>query len=225
MNPQNPLWDCAGWFGKIPSHGDFLTRRLPASFVEPWDQWLSDELYEARSGLGERWRAAYEAAPIRCFSLGRDVLDDRVWYGLLAPSADRVGRQFPLTLALSPALPAAPPLAWEWWDALVNAARRGLAPHGTADGLDHALADFVSRQTEYPHDHREPTHLAVAGREPVPEGDSGHGHRHLPPATIKDRSSAWWSWAPEEPTATVPLIFDGLPRGRGFLQLLAAGEI
>ena len=26
-----------GWYGKLPASGDFVTRRLPPSFIEPWD--------------------------------------------------------------------------------------------------------------------------------------------------------------------------------------------
>ena len=38
-----------GFFGKLPSHGDFLSRRLPRSFVDPWDSWLQSRT--ARRGL------------------------------------------------------------------------------------------------------------------------------------------------------------------------------
>ena len=30
-----------GWYGKLPASGDFATRRLPPSFIEPWDAWLN----------------------------------------------------------------------------------------------------------------------------------------------------------------------------------------
>ena len=100
MNPPASRPDRPGWFGKIPSLGDFATRRLPGSFVEPWDEWLSAELSEARFVLGDTWPAIYEQAPISCFSLGLGTVDDHTWHGILVPSFDRVGRQFPLTIAL-----------------------------------------------------------------------------------------------------------------------------
>ena len=48
MNPHHSPPERVGWFGKIPALGDFVTRHLPPSFVQPWDEWLSAELSEAR---------------------------------------------------------------------------------------------------------------------------------------------------------------------------------
>ena len=33
-----------GWYGKLPSAGDFLGRRLPPEFQGPWDRWLQHGL-------------------------------------------------------------------------------------------------------------------------------------------------------------------------------------
>ena len=35
-----------GFFGKLPSHGDFLRRRLSDDFVRTWDDWLEECLAE-----------------------------------------------------------------------------------------------------------------------------------------------------------------------------------
>jgi type VI secretion system protein ImpM len=37
-----------GWFGKLPSLGDFASRRLPDAFVSRWDRWLQGGLARAR---------------------------------------------------------------------------------------------------------------------------------------------------------------------------------
>ena len=58
-----------GWFGKLPHLGDFASRRLPPSFVRPWDRWLQRGLASARSELGERWLDLYLVAPILRFWL------------------------------------------------------------------------------------------------------------------------------------------------------------
>jgi type VI secretion system protein ImpM len=30
-----------GFYGKLPTAGDFVTRRLPIDFVRVWDRWLA----------------------------------------------------------------------------------------------------------------------------------------------------------------------------------------
>jgi type VI secretion system protein ImpM len=95
-----------GWYGKLPSLGDFASRRLPPHFVEPWDAWLAQGLAAWRDSSPD-WLAAYLAAPSWCFVLGPEVLPPApgasrpgpAWAGVLMPSVDRVGRYFPLTIA------------------------------------------------------------------------------------------------------------------------------
>ena len=48
-----------GWYGKLPANGDFLTRRLPPSFIEPWDAWLNRILAGSRERMGAGWRDAF----------------------------------------------------------------------------------------------------------------------------------------------------------------------
>lgn len=90
----------AGWYGKIPALGDFASRRLPLSFVNSWDEWLQRSMVASRSSLRERWQELYLNSPIWRFALLPGVLDDACWIGIMMPSADRVGRYFPLTIAL-----------------------------------------------------------------------------------------------------------------------------
>lgn len=88
-----------GIYGKMPSNGDFVTRRLPAAFVEPWDLWLQDAIADSRDQLGEHWLSIYLTSPIWRFVLSPGVAGQRPWVGALMPSVDRVARYFPLTLA------------------------------------------------------------------------------------------------------------------------------
>jgi len=41
----------AGFFGKLPSRGDFVSRYLPKSFLEPWDNWLQTAIAQSRQQL------------------------------------------------------------------------------------------------------------------------------------------------------------------------------
>ena len=126
-----------GLYGKLPAHGDFIRRRLPDSFVTPWDAWLQAGILAAREALGDGFAEAWSQAPAWCFRLPPGVCGPDAAAGLLLASEDRVGRLFPLTLA---ALldPADPPPAAGWYDALRDAARDAA---GSADTLLAALPD------------------------------------------------------------------------------------
>ena len=87
-----------GLFGKLPSHGDFLRRRVSDAFVDAWDAWLRECLAESRSALGERWIDVYLTSPAWRFVCERGVCGPAPVVGLMVPSVDRVGRFFPLTL-------------------------------------------------------------------------------------------------------------------------------
>ena len=89
-----------GFYGKIPTNGDFVSRHLPRTFVDPWDQWLQESIATSREQLTEQWLDRYLTGPIWNFALSKRVCGDKNWVGLVMPSVDRVGRYFPLTLAV-----------------------------------------------------------------------------------------------------------------------------
>lgn len=88
-----------GFFGKLPAFGDFVQRRLPAAFTNPWDQWLQEALAASRAKLGEAWLDLYLTSPLWRFAVAPGIAGQAGWAGVLMPSVDRVGRYFPLTLA------------------------------------------------------------------------------------------------------------------------------
>jgi type VI secretion system protein ImpM len=98
-----------GWFGKFPALGDFVQRHLPDSFVPAWDAWLQGGMAAASQQQGEEWKDNFLRFPVWYFLRGvpdQESVDDphRLWAGMLVPSADRVGRLYPLTIAFD--LPA-----------------------------------------------------------------------------------------------------------------------
>lgn len=96
-----------GAYGKIPALGDFFRIDLPPGFTDPWDRWLQAALSQGRSALGDRWMECYMAAPIWRFTLSAGLAGPEAAQGVVMPSVDRVGRLFPLTLAmLLPGMPA-----------------------------------------------------------------------------------------------------------------------
>ncbi|MGE0384781.1 MAG: type VI secretion system-associated protein TagF [Gammaproteobacteria bacterium] len=88
-----------GFYGKLPSIGDFISRRLPQEFTEPWDAWLQGAIAASRDQLGDDWLDAYLTSPIWRFVLSAAGSDECGWAGVLVPSVDRVGRNFPMTIA------------------------------------------------------------------------------------------------------------------------------
>ncbi|HMK85278.1 MAG TPA: type VI secretion system-associated protein TagF [Steroidobacteraceae bacterium] len=87
-----------GLYGKLPTHGDFLRRRVADDFLAAWDPWLQQCIASSRAVLGERWLSIYLTSPVWRFALGPNVCGAAPAAGLLVPSVDRVGRYFPLTL-------------------------------------------------------------------------------------------------------------------------------
>jgi type VI secretion system protein ImpM len=88
-----------GFFGKLPSHGDFVSRRLGNDFVHAWDCWLQDCLAESRESLGERWLSTYLTSPAWRFAAAPGAIGASSVAGVMVPSVDRVGRYFYVTIA------------------------------------------------------------------------------------------------------------------------------
>lgn len=87
-----------GFYGKLPSLGDFVGRNVPERIVERWDGWLQQGVAASRAALGERWLDLYLTAPMWRFIAHRGVLSEQPVAGVVFPSVDRVGRYFPLTV-------------------------------------------------------------------------------------------------------------------------------
>jgi len=87
-----------GFYGKLPSHGDFLRRRVSDAFVEPWDAWLRECLAASRTTLGPSWLNIYLTSPAWRFVCAGGASGPSPVIGVVAPSVDQVGRYFPLTL-------------------------------------------------------------------------------------------------------------------------------
>jgi type VI secretion system protein ImpM len=94
-----------GFYGKLPSLGDFISRRLPADFILSWDQWLQESLYASREELGIRFPNYYRNSPIWRFVLGAGCCGGNSVAGIMAPSLDKVGRHYPIVVAVVAKVP------------------------------------------------------------------------------------------------------------------------
>lgn len=88
-------------FGKLPSHGDFVSRGLAPAERDAWDAFASDGLAKAQAALGPQFEEAYAAAPPWRFAFGPGPFGAGWRAGAFAPSVDRAGRRFPLIVGLS----------------------------------------------------------------------------------------------------------------------------
>lgn len=112
-----------GFYGKLPSRGDFLRFGLPRSFTDPWDDWLQACLTASKATLGDDWLPAFLEAPVWRFSLAADVCGPDPAVGLFLPSVDKAGRYFPFTLAAVGQVPAEPD---SWLERCEQAGRAAL---------------------------------------------------------------------------------------------------
>jgi len=133
-----------GAFGKMPALGDFFRIALPPGFTDPWDAWQQRMLMAARGALGGRWQGCYLSAPIWRFTLAAGIAGPWAVQGVLMPSVDRVGREYPLTLAMMrPPVDAALPAhlaADATFDAMEALALAALDDDMTREGLAQGLA-------------------------------------------------------------------------------------
>lgn len=89
-----------GVFGKLPMHGDFIQRNLPANFISSWDEWMQYYIAGSKEQLGEEWLDIYLTSPIWRFVFSPGVIDENRWAGILMPSVDQVGRYYPFSVVV-----------------------------------------------------------------------------------------------------------------------------
>lgn len=83
----------------MPGTGDFVQRRLPAAFVDVWDGAWQASLAGLAERHGHGWRERFLGMPAWRFALASAVCGPLPWVGVVAASADSVGRVFPLVIA------------------------------------------------------------------------------------------------------------------------------
>lgn len=87
-----------GFFGKLPSRGDFVRYNLSRALVDAWDAWLLAS-WSMSAPLGDPGQPAAQSHPWR-FALAPFVCGPSTMTGVVMPSVDRIGRHFPFLLAV-----------------------------------------------------------------------------------------------------------------------------
>ncbi len=95
---KRPQLSLIGLFGKIPMRGDFLSSALPRSFQDKVEHWVRAGFVEAKKN--PNWHSEYLSSPIWQFATARGYFDNNAWCGIIMPSVDAVGRNFPMIIAM-----------------------------------------------------------------------------------------------------------------------------
>ncbi|MET0855918.1 MAG: type VI secretion system-associated protein TagF [Telluria sp.] len=211
----------AGFFGKVSSHGDFVARRLPPAFQDPWDAWLQAGVQASRKALGPGWLATYLSSPIWRFALGPGVCGPGGWAGVLMPSVDRVGRHFPLTLAAVGAAPLDQLTQYgAWYARLEDLALSTLTEGFSLDSFDAELAALAPPQPAAAPVHR-PAVLALDPVQPLGDQLAAPTARLLAgiAAAALDGQSLWWTDGSARVAACL-MVSRGLPSPEAFAGML-----
>ncbi|QHM73894.1 type VI secretion system-associated protein TagF [Mixta intestinalis] len=87
-----------GWYGKLPSAGDFLQRRFPEALSRQWTHWFQVGLMNWQKNEEQRSDEAqrFAKAPVWNFVVPPMLGSQLVQMGCLLPARDSVGRQYPV---------------------------------------------------------------------------------------------------------------------------------
>jgi type VI secretion system protein ImpM len=132
-----------GWYGKLPSAGDFVSRRMPYALQQFWDRWCAAGVEALKERNPVSGWSQWGAMPKWAFILPTQPGVPIAQFGILAPSCDRVGRNYPLLIttplldanALS-LLPRAAAIALAWGQVIAEAQ----AARAPVDVVDAQLA-------------------------------------------------------------------------------------
>ena len=88
-------------FGKLPAHGDFISRGLDDETIEAADAAVAEAITLAALRWDQRWDDVYVETPVWRFVAAPGVLGRDWTAGIFMASVDAVGRQFPLVAGFS----------------------------------------------------------------------------------------------------------------------------
>lgn len=216
-----------GFFGKIPTLGDFVHQVLPQDFANGFHEWLQRSMAGARDTLGDQFLTCYLNCPAWKFALAGGVCGAQPIVGLTIPSVDRVGRYFNFTLAT--VLPMdSDPIAYALANrpglrALESLALDILEQDFSREGIEQAVRGITQQFTAAPDVRRavksEEDYLAVFLDQPLPLAEQASTLlSHLISRQL-GAYSAWW-YGMEGQSASNFVVCRGMPSVKAYLELL-----
>ncbi len=88
-----------GYYGKTAARGDFVSHRLPQTFINVWDDWAQQLVVACQQNNPDNFDQAWYRLPTYRFAFSAGLAGEHGWLGILIPSTDSVGRKFPLCFA------------------------------------------------------------------------------------------------------------------------------
>ena len=206
----------AGFYGKVPTHGDFVSQRLPRTFLDHWDAWMAEAVQTSRSLMDSAWLPAYLSAPLWRFVLGPRLCGPTPMMGVVMPSVDRVGRYYPLTIAVALPERATPALAFaayaDWFAGAVAQALSALEDDFDLDAFDAGI-----KTLQLPATARQSVHISSSNTGFRAAAPGVSGPDELCPAVLDGVINRFlspyslWSTTEPEPAATALMVCSGLP--------------
>jgi len=221
-----------GYHGKVHTHGDFVTRGLPRSFIDPWDRWLQEAIITSRQQLGDSWLNYYLISPIYRFVLSPGICGDHGWQGVLMPSLDKIGRYYPLTVSLIDKQNINPFIALQtknkWFLSIEKLVRSCLEDNFNLENFNHSLSHLIS-ETNYRTAETEQSLIPIsekmfhhAWQQPLKSIDSISSLLpYILDNSLKEHCfaySLWWTQGSEHVSPSL-LICEGLPHFEGMAAL------
>lgn len=187
--------DRIGFFGKLPSHGDFISEGLERDTITTLDTWIRNGMHACEQVFGARWTKRFASSPPWRFIVEKGLWGPATYVGVMLPSKDRVGRSFPL---------------------LIVAQLHDFAYHPRTLYLDDTwfMAAEGLAETSLTRDFDIGHFTASLKRMRLPRPESDEGHR----LAQRDQASLWWYRDPETGRSR-GVRLEGSPVADNFVQL------
>jgi type VI secretion system protein ImpM len=216
-----------GFYGKLPTYGDFIQKRLPTDFINPWHEWLQSGMVACRERDPDGWMAFYLNCPAWSFVLSAGICGEQAVAGVTIPSVDRVGRYFNFTMVsilpvnTSPAVFAG--THGKWLDSLEDLALSVLEQEMDQDGIESLINTSSAELSMIPTFDK--TYSAGAEHAKILSGESS-GVTELIPAMLDkviasehDRYGLWWHKGSSQVSAQL-VSCAGMPAADVYLGLM-----
>jgi type VI secretion system protein ImpM len=226
MSEMDTLTDL-GFYGKLPTYGDFIQKRLPTDFINPWHEWLQSGMVACREKDPDGWMAFYLNCPAWSFVLSAGICGEQAVAGVTIPSVDRVGRYFNFTMAsilpadTSPAVFAG--TCGDWLDSLEDLALSVLEQEMDQDTIENLINTSSAELSMIPALHT--TYSTGAEHAKILSSESA-GVTELVPellhkliANEHQRYGLWWHRGSSQVSAQL-VRCAGMPTGDVYLGLM-----
>ncbi|CCG87125.1 type VI secretion system-associated protein TagF [Erwinia piriflorinigrans] len=136
-----------GWYGKLPTAGDFLQEGIQEDAIQSWSTWFKTGLL-SWDLVHDNHHDPFCQAPVWNFVLPATLGVQRVQIGCLMPSRDRVGRAWPLLAVKGVPLkewhPAQLNIAGDWFQELGTILYQAVRERHSVDWLDQAMRGIAA---------------------------------------------------------------------------------